>query len=74
MVLQLFLRLVLQVVADEDQMDQVVVVLEALAVVEQIEVVEEQEIPLQSVHHKETMVEVLLQELLQVVEVVVQVL
>jgi hypothetical protein len=72
--LQLFLRSVLQVVAEEDQMHQVAVVLEDLAVVEQMEVVQDQEIHLQLVHHKETMVEVLLQELLQAEEVVVQVL
>ena len=52
-VLQLFLQLVLQVVEVVDLMDQVVVVLEDLVVVEQTETVEEQEIPLQLVHHKE---------------------
>jgi hypothetical protein len=52
-VLQLFLQLVLQVVAEEDQMHQELVVLEDLVVAEQTETVEEQEIHLQLVHHKE---------------------
>ena len=52
-VLQLFHVYHQQVAVVEDQMHQVAVVLEDLAVVEQMEMVEEQEIHLQLVHHKE---------------------
>tara|TARA_R100000149_G_scaffold65446_1_gene39960 strand:+ start:103 stop:339 length:237 start_codon:yes stop_codon:yes gene_type:complete len=71
---QLFLRLVLQVVAVVDLMDQELLTLEDLVVVEQMEMVEEQEIPLQLLHHKEIKADHPQHQALLAVVVAVQVL
>ena len=72
--LQLFQLYHQPVVVAVDQMVQVVVVLEDLAVVEQMVMVEEQETHLQLVHHKEIKADHQDQDHLLAVVVVVQVL